>query len=120
MTAKAALALILLEGKVINIKNCFTLIGITNAPREISRSIEKDFGVEVSRTKRIGKNRFGKEIYWTDYRLNSSEHNIPGMKLMLDYCKTQYPAGQIQPSKTRKEEKAANSIKQTDLFVNSL
>jgi|SRR5882762_3627326 len=119
MTAKAALALILLEGKVINIKNCFNLIGITNAPREISRSIEKDFGVEVSRTKKVGKNRFGKEIYWTDYRLNASEHNIEGMKLMLEYCKTQYPAGSIQPARTKKEEKAANNINQTNLFVNS-
>ena len=68
-TAKAALAEALLTGHVINIKNCFSMIGITNAPREVSRMIEKDFGVEVSRTPRNGKSRFGGSVTWYDYRL---------------------------------------------------
>jgi hypothetical protein len=85
MTAKAALAKALLEGQVLNIKNCFTMIGLTNCPREISRMIEKPFGVVVSRTPRKGKSRYGKEVTWFDYRLNRTEYNKEGIKKMKSY-----------------------------------
>lgn len=85
MTAKAALAKALLDGRVINIKNCFETIGLTNAPREISRMIEQAFGVEVSRTHMEGKSRYGQPIIWVNYRLNKTEHNLPGIKKMQEY-----------------------------------
>lgn len=85
MTAKAALCMALLQGKVLNIKNCFSLIGITNAPREISRSIEIPFGVTVSRTHRVGVSRYGKPVTWTDYRLNSTPYNKEGIEKMRQY-----------------------------------
>lgn len=120
MTAKAALCQALLEGRVLNVKNCFETIGLTNIGREVPRMVEKAFNVVVSRTHRTGKSRFGTPVYWVDFRLNASQHNIEGMKAMLEYIKSQRVPGSLQPSRTRKEEKAANSIKQTNLFVNSL
>lgn len=85
MTARAALAKALLDGKVVNIKNCFETIGLTNAPREISRMIEQPFGVEVSRTQKDGKSRYGQPVIWVDYYLRKSDHNQPGIKKMREY-----------------------------------
>lgn len=105
MTAKAALIKELLAGKVINIKTCFNTIGITNCPREISRCVEKPFGVVVSRVQREGKSKYGQPVVWVDYRLNRSEHNLPGIQKMIEYLKqqegSQYPkTSEQQKSKT--------------------
>lgn len=89
MTAKAALCYHLLKGEVLNIKNVFTLIGLTNCPREISRMVEKPFGVEISRVRMEGKSRYGQSVNWFDYRLNSTEHNKEGISKMRDYVKMQ-------------------------------
>lgn len=85
MTAKAALAKALLDGRVINIKNCFQTIGLTNAPREISRMIEKPFGVTVSRTPMEGKSRYGQPVTWFDYRLSFTDYNAEGIEKMEKY-----------------------------------
>lgn len=97
MTSKCALAMALLEGRVINIRNCFKEIGLTNAPREISRMIEKKFGVVVSRTPREGKNRYGMKVTWVDYRLNRSEHNMNGIIKMERYIEEHRQNVQNQP-----------------------
>lgn len=89
MTAKSALILTLLEGRVLNIKNCVRLVGFTNCPREIGRMIERPFGVVVSRTPRTGKNRWGSNVTWYDYRLNQSEHNLEGIERMKTFVKTE-------------------------------
>lgn len=89
MTAKAALAKALLDGRVLNVKNCFTLIGLTNCAREISRMIEKDFGVTVSRTHMVGESRYGQSVSWTDYRLNKTDYNADGIKKMKEYVDSQ-------------------------------
>ena len=89
MTAKAALAKLLLEGRTLNIKNCFTLIGLTNCPREVSRMIEKPFGVVVSRVKREGKSRYGQQVTWIDYHLNRTEYNMEGIDKMIEYVNSQ-------------------------------
>jgi hypothetical protein len=98
MTAKAALAKALLDGKVINIKNCFQTIGLTNAPREISRMIEQPFGVEVSRVQREGKSRYGQPVMWFDYRLNRTEYNKEGIEKMIKYVNEQLDASTQYPS----------------------
>lgn len=85
MTAKASLCLHLLNGEVLNIKNVFNTIGYTNCPREISRMVEKPFGVEVSRTKREGKSKYGQPVTWFDYRLNRTEYNKEGIEKMKEY-----------------------------------
>lgn len=92
MTAKAALAKALLDGVVINIKNCFELIGLTNAPREISRMIEQGFDVEVERKQKEGKSRYGQAVTWYNYRLLKTERNLPGIKKMQEYVSRQVAA----------------------------
>lgn len=85
MTAKAAICKALLLGRVLNIKNGFSLFGVTNIPREVSRSVEKDFGVGLNRRPRTGKTRFGVGCSWFDYRLQARPENIPGIKKMVEY-----------------------------------
>lgn len=87
MTAKASLCKHLLNGEVLNIKNCFNLIGLTNCPREISRSVEQPFGVIVSRTPMAGTSRYGQNVTWVDYRLNRTMQNKEGIEKMKKYVK---------------------------------
>jgi hypothetical protein len=89
MTAKAALCVHLLRGEVLNIKNVFYLTGLSNAPREISRMIEKQFNVTVGRTLRHGKSRYGQPIIWYDFRLNPTEYNKDGIEKMKEYVQKQ-------------------------------
>lgn len=85
MTAKCALAKALLDGRVLNVKNVFTDIGLTNAAREISRMIEQPFQVVVSRTRMEGKSRYGVPVTWTNYKLNFTEYNKQGVQKLRDY-----------------------------------
>ena len=87
MTAKAVLCLYLLEGRVLNVSNCFKEIGLSNIGREIPRMVEEPFGVIVSRVARAGKNRYNQPVSYTDYRLNASDHNLEGIEKMREYCK---------------------------------
>lgn len=89
MTAKAALCKALLSGRVVNIKNGVINFGITNIPREIGRSVERSFGVKVSRTPREGKSRYKQHITWVDYRLDKTPYNQDGIKKMMDYVSQQ-------------------------------
>ena len=86
MTAKAALCQHLLDGHTLNIKNCFSLIGLTNCPREISRMVEQPFGVNVSRVRREGVSKYGQAVTWVDYHLNAfTDHNKEGVAKMKEY-----------------------------------
>ena len=109
MNAKAALCLALLKGEVLNIKNCFSLIGLTNCPREISRMVEQPFGVRVSRTHMKGKSRYSGSVTWVNYRLNSSEHNKEGIEKMREYVKKHL-------DQNPKTDKAAKEFKQLSLI----
>lgn len=115
MTSKAALALALLEGRVLNVKNCFTEIGLTNISREIPRLIEKPFDVNVSRTPRTSKNRYGEPVSYMDYRLNKTQMNALGLAKMIEYCKQQI--GTMNQCKTEKER---TIFVQTSLFLDTL
>lgn len=110
MTAKAALAKALLDGRVLNVKNCFETIGLTNCAREISRMIEQPFGLVVSRTKREGSSRYGQPVTWIDYRLNATEYNKEGIQKLREYVRKEMST--LNP-KTTKE---ANKIKQLQLL----
>lgn len=85
MTAKAALCMALLRGDVLNVSNCFKTIGLTNIGREIPRMVETPFGVEVSRVHMTGKNKFKQPIFWTNYKLNRTKYNLPGIRQMEEY-----------------------------------
>jgi hypothetical protein len=93
MTAKAALCYHLLKGDVLTIGSAFKIIGITNLPREIGRSIERieegGFGVTVSKVNHDGKNRYGSECRWNEYHLNKSDHNAAGIEKMKVYLREQ-------------------------------
>ncbi len=90
MTATAAIAKALLQGKVLSIKTGFRDFGITNVPREIGRGIERKFGVIVSRLPREGKSRYGRNCVWVEYRLNPLlKVNKTGIKKMREYVESQ-------------------------------
>jgi len=99
MTAKAALCKALLDGRVLNVKNCFETIGLTNCAREISRMVEKDFGVQVSRTNKEGKSRYGQTVVWVDYRLNNTDYNKEGIEKMREYVKKEFQSANPKTSK---------------------
>ena len=117
MTAKAALCLALLEGKVLNIFNGFKLLGITNIPREIGRCIEDEkrwgFGVIVSRTERKGTSQYGRPCEWVDYRLNRTEYNKPGISKMIEYVKKETDTSN---PKTTAQQKAKQTIQQLSFY----
>lgn len=114
MTQAAAIAKALLKGEVISIMTAFKQFGCTNAPREISRSIEKKFGVQVSKTPVKFKSKYGKEGVYYQYRLNHTDYNADGIKKMIQYVKDQLPM--IENPKTEKEVKAAQETKQISLL----
>lgn len=104
MTAKAALAKALLDGRVLNVKNCFETIGLTNCAREISRMIEQPFGVTVNRVHKEGKSRYGQPVVWVDYFLTPNGSNAEGVVKMRRYVREQME-GLITTAKTDKELK---------------
>lgn len=114
MNAKAALCLALLEGRVLNVMNCFQTIGLTNIAREIPRMVEDEFEVEVSRVPMVGKNRYGSPTNYVNYRLNKIPANLEGIAKMKEYVREQKATD--APPRTEKE---ATLLKQTDLFLNS-
>jgi hypothetical protein len=91
MTQTAAIAKALLEGKVLSIMNGFKLFSCTNIPREISRSIEKKFGVEVSRDKVEFVSKYKQPGVYFRYRLNRTEQNMNGIIKMERYVEEHMP-----------------------------
>lgn len=91
MTAKAALIKALLDGHVLTVKNCFTLIGLSNIAREIPRLVEQPFGVIISRTPKTGLSRYGQAVSYTEYRLNFTSYNEAGVAKMREYVAAHFP-----------------------------
>lgn len=85
MTQIAALCKALLSGEVISIKNAYFDYGISNISREIGRSIERKFNVEVSKVRKEGISRYGQPITWKEYRLNRTDFNQKGIFEMSKY-----------------------------------
>lgn len=115
MTAKAALCKALLDGRTLNIKNCFDLIGLTNCPREVSRMVEQSFGVKVTRINREGKSRYQHPVIWVDYKLEKSEQNLEGIKKMQEYVEKELGGFVI---KTDKQKKQIDKLTTNPLFAN--
>jgi hypothetical protein len=113
MTAKAALCLYLLEGKVLSIANCFKEISLTNPGREIPRMVEKPFQVTVSRVTKESTNRYGNYVSFTQYRLNRTESNMPGIRKMEEYCRKQLGS---HPPKTTAENRVKKILDQVTMF----
>lgn len=111
MTAKCALAMALLEGRVLNVKNCFETIGLTNIGREIPRMIEQPFKLIVSRTPMTGKSRYGQHVSYVNYRLNATEMNQEGIKALKEYCKANLANREPKTTQQVKE------YRQQDIFL---
>lgn len=103
MTAKCALAKAFLDGRTLNVKNCFDTIGLTNCAREVSRMIEQPFGVELKRIKRDGKSRYGQPVTWYDYRLERTEENKKGIAEMRIYVAKQLAKANPKTDKQLKQ-----------------
>jgi hypothetical protein len=112
MTARCALCLALLEGRVLTIFNCMKDVGFSNLPREVTRAVEKPFGVVVSRTPKESTNRYGHPIRYFEYRLNNTETNKEGREKMIAFCKQEINA----VPKTDKQSKAYKALKQVEMF----
>lgn len=88
MNAIAAISQALLRGEILTIKTAFRDFGVSNLPREVGRSIERKFGIRVSKLQREGKSRFGVPIYFYEYRLNKDDpSNSKGILAMIEYVK---------------------------------
>jgi len=114
MNQKAALCKALLAGEVVSIMTGFKMMGITNVPREVGRSIERAFDVEVSRTKKTGKTRYGGECNYYEYRLNRTEYNKEGIKKMYEYLKEH--EGAFTPKTAKQQREAEKTSKIQKLF----
>lgn len=110
MTAKCAMCQALLNGHTINIKNGFTLFGLTNIPREISRQIERPFGVTITRIPREGVSRYSQCVTWYDYRLDITEENKEGIKAMVDYVTAQRKIDHPEPPKQQRKQYTQASL----------
>jgi hypothetical protein len=86
MNQKAALAKALLDGETLSIKNAYFELGISNIAREVSRGIEKPFGVYITKIQCKGHDRYGGDVVWFEYKLNRLiEDNNPGIEKMKAY-----------------------------------
>ena len=63
----------LLTGKSINIKTSYLQFGFSNPAREVSRKIEKPFDMQLNRTLRKFKSKYGIIGYYFDYNLAKSD-----------------------------------------------
>jgi len=63
----------LLTGKSINIKTSYIQFGFSNPAREVARKIEKPFNLELIRTLRKFKSKYGIIGYYFDYNLAKSD-----------------------------------------------
>lgn len=89
MTQIAAISTALLKGETLTIKTAFLKFGVSNLPREIGRSIERKFGVYISKTRMQGRTRYGTPCTWFQYRLNPLiKNNKNGIKKMKQYVKS--------------------------------
>lgn len=85
MNATAAISKAFLDGKVLSIKTGFRDFGVTNLPREVSRLIEKRFGVQLARVPKAGKTKYDVPCRWFEYRLPKTEYNKDGIERMREY-----------------------------------
>jgi len=108
MNSISAIGLALLRGEILTIKTAFEDFGVSNLPREASRSIEQKFGIRLSKIRVSGKTRYGIPVSFNQYRLNKSDpQNQKGIELLKKYI-----SDHLDPNpKTTKEEKIYKQAK---------
>lgn len=111
MTAKCALIKALLDGRILNVKNCFNTIGLTNCSREVSRMVVHPFNVKIEKIPRTGLSKYNQPVTWNDYKLDRSlPENKEGVEKMKLYLAENM--GEYRP----KEKESMPEIK-PDLFA---
>ena len=85
MTQIAAISKAFLNGEVLSIMSAFHLFSCSNLPREVGRSIERNFGVEIHRTQVEFKSHYGHTGSYNEYQLLRTPENEAGIKKMEDY-----------------------------------
>ena len=85
MTQVAAICHSLLKGETLSIMNGFSKFNCTNLPRELSRSVEQKFGIELTRIPVPFVSEYGRKGEYYNYRLSKTEKNKPGIAKMRDY-----------------------------------
>jgi hypothetical protein len=114
MTQIAAICIALLKGEVLTIGSGFSKFHCTNLPRELSRSVEQKFGVEISKDKTAFKSKYDeKPGYYFRYRLNRTPANAEGIAKMTEYCVKQSFAS---IARTKKEAEEKQVIEKLQLF----
>lgn len=117
MTAKAALVKALLDGRTLNVKNCFNTIGLTNCSREISRLVVQPFKVKIEKIPRTGTSRYGQPVMWCDYKLNKTPENKEAILKMREYLAENM--GEYRPKEKESVVHSNNQgLTQTELFQN--
>jgi len=85
---KAALVKALLDGNVLDIINGMKMIGATNIPREVGRSIinpKSGFGAKVIKKRIDITTQYGTTGYYFTYQLERSEANKEAIQKMKEY-----------------------------------
>lgn len=111
-TQKAALCDWLLKGNMLTIMEAFEKFGITNLPREIGRSVERAFGVVITKHRTRHTNMFGEEGSHFVYRLSGDYKSLffvpkdrrpahrKGLKLMHKYVE-EHTKGKVKVKQDR-------------------
>ena len=71
-TRQTALLEFFLAGGALSIKNAFINFGISNPAREVARLVENKVGIELIRTKKVAKTKFGTSTYYFEYKASAS------------------------------------------------
>lgn len=101
MNKKCGLIKTLLDGDTINVSNSIRLTGYSNPAREISREIEKPFGVRVQKTPIESTDRYGNYATWNNYKLFHTPGNAEGIGKMRTYLAENM--GEYRPKKKEPE-----------------
>jgi hypothetical protein len=112
MTQWCDICISLLKGETMSIMTGFKDFLCTNIPRELSRGVEKKFGVKVSREPVHFKSTYGRSGIYFRYRLNRTQYNAPGIEKMKAYIKEQLE--NEPPAKTQAQ---AKFYKQAELIL---
>lgn len=89
MTQVCFIALSYLKGESNSIMTAFQKFACTNLPRENGRSIERKFGVELTRVPVRFKSKYGRMGEYYRYTLLPTSKNKPGIKKMKQYVNEQ-------------------------------
>jgi len=82
MTRQQALATYLLSGKSLSIRNAYAYFGVSNVSREMIRMIEKPFKLQLTRTWKEGKTKYGMPCKGVEYSLSNTKLNAAGIKAL--------------------------------------